>query len=82
MLQGTSGTFRIVSNTEPFRDILKDWRDDDMFAEQRLSGSNPQALRRVTDDCCKLRLQSQSELEDRKGLHKSPFKTFQTSRHA
>lgn len=47
---GSSGPYRFVSNTEPFRDILKDWRDDDMFAEQRLSGCNPMVLRRVTDD--------------------------------
>jgi len=46
----SSGFYRFVSNTEPFRDLLKDWRDDDIFAEQRLSGCNPMVLRRVTDD--------------------------------
>ena len=56
MIQESSGFYRFVSNTEPFRDLLKDWRDDDIFAEQRLSGCNPMVLRRVTDDSCELRL--------------------------
>ncbi|XP_078370774.1 polyunsaturated fatty acid 5-lipoxygenase-like [Oculina patagonica] len=47
---GSTGPYRFVTNVEPFRDILKDWREDDMFAEQRLSGCNPMVIRRVTDD--------------------------------
>ena len=39
-----------MSNVEPFKDLLNDWRDDDIFAEQRLSGCNPMVLRRVTED--------------------------------
>ena len=49
-IQGSSGFYRFVSNVEPFKDLLNDWRDNDVFAEQRLSGCNPMVLRRVTED--------------------------------
>lgn len=49
-IQGSSGFYRFASNVEPFRDLLNDWPDDDLFAEQRLSGCNPMVLRRVTED--------------------------------
>ncbi|XP_068722371.1 uncharacterized protein [Montipora capricornis] len=39
-----------VSDKETLNPILKDWRDDGIFAEQRLSGTNTMILRRVTDD--------------------------------
>lgn len=53
---GSTGLYRFVTNVEPFQDILKDWRKDDMFTEQRLSGCNPMVLRRVTEDSCRFNL--------------------------
>lgn len=47
---GSTGFYRYVTNVEPFQNILEDWREDDMFTEQRLSGCNPMVLRRVTED--------------------------------
>ncbi|XP_078365273.1 allene oxide synthase-lipoxygenase protein-like [Oculina patagonica] len=49
MLTG-SDFFRFVSDSEPFQDFLKDWRDDNIFTDLRLCGINPMVLRRVTDD--------------------------------
>lgn len=51
-----------VSDKETLNPILKDWRDDGIFAEQRVSGTNTMILRRVTDDSTDVGL-SWSELK-------------------
>ena len=42
--------FRLPSDEEPFRDITRDFMDDQVFAEQRLAGLNPMALVRLSVD--------------------------------
>lgn len=45
--------YQLVTDVERFNDIVKNWRDDGIFAEQRLSGNNPMVLRRVTENSSK-----------------------------
>lgn len=54
--------YQLVTDVERFNDIVKDWRDDGIFAEQRLSGNNPMVLRRVTENSTEVGL-SWSELK-------------------
>lgn len=53
IFQASALKYQLVTDVERFNDIVKDWRDDGIFAEQRLSGNNPMVLRRVTENSSK-----------------------------
>lgn len=42
--------FRIPSDEEPFRNIIQDFMEDQVFAEQRLAGVNPMSMYRVASN--------------------------------
>ena len=53
IIQASALKYQLVTDVERFNDIVRDWRDDGIFAEQRLSGNNPMVLRRVTENSSK-----------------------------
>ncbi|KAL9951789.1 hypothetical protein ACROYT_G044516 [Oculina patagonica] len=52
------------TNEEPFQDLISQWKQDNVFAEQRLAGINPMTLMRVTND------------SERVGIKWNDFKTL------